>query len=177
MLQALQVPAAPRVRRAVAGQAIGQPAAAALALRRSVFREVGGFDERFHPAWFEDVDLAVRLAAARQRIVYLPQAVFRHRQGDSVGQLGYGRFLWTYPRTLVRYATKHHGPRAAAAVRALLPVGIVARTALLPVRRPRRAPDRAAAARGLGQALAGAVSGWRRPRAWAADGPPGKAPR
>lgn len=172
MLQALQVPAAPRVVGAVEGDAVEQPAAAALALRREVFQEVGGFDERFHPAWFEDVDLAVRLAAAGQRIVYLPQAVFRHRQGDSVGQLGYGRFLWTYQRNLVRYARKHHGRLAAMAVRVLLPVGIVVRTALLPVRRPRRAADRAAAARGLGQALAGALSAWRTPRAWAADGPP-----
>jgi hypothetical protein len=60
---------------------------------------------------------------------------------------------------------------AGAAVRALLPVGIVVRAALLPVRRPRRATSRAAAARGLGQALAGALSGWRAPRAWAADAP------
>lgn len=172
MLQALQVPAAPRVEGAVEGQAIEQPAAAALALRREVFRQVGGFDERFHPAWFEDVDLGARLAAAGHRIVYLPQAVFRHRQGDSVGQLGYGRFLWTYQRNLVRYTRKHHGRLAAAAVRALLPVGIVVRTALLPVRRPRREPGAAAAARGLAAALAGALSGWRRPPAWAADTPP-----
>src|SRR5687768_8073202 len=37
-------------------QAIEQPAAAALLLRRSVLEELGGFDERFSPAWFEDVD-------------------------------------------------------------------------------------------------------------------------
>ena len=45
-----------------AGAAIEQPAAAALALRRSVFEALGGFDEAFYPAWFEDVDLARRLA-------------------------------------------------------------------------------------------------------------------
>lgn len=166
LLQALQVPAAPRVA-AVAGGAVEQPAAAALALRREVFRGVGGFDERFHPAWFEDVDLAARLAAAGHRVVWLPEAVFRHRQGDSVGQLGYGRFLWTYQRNLARYAAKHHGRLAAAAVRLLLPVGIVARALLLPVRRPRRAPRTADALRGLGQALAGALSSWRLPAAWA----------
>ena len=36
------------------------PAAAALALRRPVFLELGGFDSRFVPAWWEDVDLAAR---------------------------------------------------------------------------------------------------------------------
>lgn len=175
MLQALQVPAAPRVPGAVAGQAVEQPAAAALALRREVFAAVGGFDERFHPAWFEDVDLAARLAAAGHRVVWLPGAVFRHRQGDSVGQLGYGRFLWVYQRNLARYTAKHHGRVAAAAVRLLLPLGLVARALLVPVRRPRRASSRRAALRGLGQAMEGALSGWRRPRGWAVESAPATA--
>src|SRR5262249_10592861 len=44
-----------------AGSVVEQPAAAALALRRTALAAVGGFDERFYPAWFEDVDLARRL--------------------------------------------------------------------------------------------------------------------
>jgi GT2 family glycosyltransferase len=167
LLQALQVAAAPRRDGARAGEVIEQPAAAALALRREVFAEVGGFDPRFHPAWFEDVDLAVRLAAAGHRILYHPSAVFRHRQGDSVGQLGYGRFLWTYQRNLTRYVDKHHAGWAPLAVRLLLPVGLAARACLLPLRRPLRARDRPAALRGLIAALAGALSGWRLPRHWA----------
>src|SRR5450759_1519184 len=39
---------------------VEQAAAAALAVRRSVFRRLGGFDARFVPAWFEDVDLCAR---------------------------------------------------------------------------------------------------------------------
>ncbi|HUO87381.1 MAG TPA: glycosyltransferase family 2 protein [Thermoanaerobaculia bacterium] len=167
MLQALQVPAAPRQEGAGPGEAIEQPAAAALALRREVFTEIGGFDARFHPAWFEDVDLAARLAAAGHRVVYHPAAVFRHRQGDSVGQLGYGRFLWIFQRNLVRYVDKHHPGWAALAVRMLLPAGLAARACLLPLRRPRRAASRSAALAGLAAALAGALSGWRLPRGWA----------
>ncbi|HTV01831.1 MAG TPA: glycosyltransferase family 2 protein, partial [Luteitalea sp.] len=37
-------------------QDVEQPAAACLLIRRAAFDAVGGFDTRFHPAWFEDVD-------------------------------------------------------------------------------------------------------------------------
>lgn len=86
----------PRRRRGAepaAGARVEQPAAAALALRRDLFEGVGGFDERFHPAWFEDVDLARRLRARDATLLYLPDARFVHRQGGSVAPLGYGRFL------------------------------------------------------------------------------------
>jgi GT2 family glycosyltransferase len=169
LFQALGVPAAPEAAtEPPAGTPIVQPAAAALALRREALEAVGGFDPAFHPAWFEDVDLAARLAAAGRRLLYHPAAVFAHRQGATVEQLGYGRFLWTYQRNLVRYLGKHHGAAAAAAGRLLLPVGHLLRLALLPLRRPRRAESRRQAAAGLLAAGLGAVSGWRRPSAWAA---------
>ncbi len=151
------------------GAAIPQPAAAALALRRTALDRVGGLDAGFFPAWFEDVDLARRLAAAGLVLRYWPAARFRHRLGSTVPELGYGPFLWIYGRNLVRYLRKHHGRGWAGAGRAALALGLVLRLALLPLRRPRRAPTRAAAARGLAAALAGALSGWRRPAALAAS--------
>ncbi len=146
---------------------VEQPAAAALLLRRSALEAVGGLDGGFHPAWFEDVDLARRLAAAGERIVYWPRAVFRHGLGSSVPRLGYGLFLWIYYRNLVRYLRKHHGTAAAACARALLPPAALARLALLPLRRPRRSRTRREAARGLLALAVGALSGWRLPGAWA----------
>lgn len=149
-----------------AGTAIEQPAAAALLLRRRALEAVGGLDERFYPAWFEDVDLARRLAARGESLLYWPSATFRHRLGATVPRLGYGRFLWLYYRNLVRYLTKHHGVGWALAARALLPVAAIARLALLPLRRPRRARSRGAAAGGLLALALAALSGWRLPRAW-----------
>src|SRR5262245_15943969 len=35
---------------------VDQPAAAALMIRRAAYEEIGGFDEQFYPAWYEDVD-------------------------------------------------------------------------------------------------------------------------
>jgi GT2 family glycosyltransferase len=147
-----------------AGTAVEQPAAAALALRREAFARIGGFDAGFHPAWFEDVDLARRLRQAGLPILYWPAATFRHRLGSTVAGLGYGPFLYVYYRNLVRYLGKHHGRAWAAAARAALVPGILLRLLLLPLRRPRRAASRREALSGLLAALAGALSGWRRPR-------------
>jgi GT2 family glycosyltransferase len=143
-----------------AGSAIAQPAAAALALRRAAFEAVGGFDERFAPAWFEDVDLARRLAARGARLVYHPEASFRHRSGSALESTGYGGFLAAYDRNLALYLRLHHGAGWAALFRALVPLGAAARIALLPLRRPRRAASRAAAARALAHAAAAALRGW-----------------
>jgi N-acetylglucosaminyl-diphospho-decaprenol L-rhamnosyltransferase len=150
-----------------AGAAVAQPAAAALALRRSPWEQLGGFDPTFHPAWFEDVDLAKRLAATGGSFVYWPSATFRHGLGGSVAPLGYGPFLWCYYRNLSHYLAKHHGRGWVWAARALLVVGAAMRTLALPLRRPRRAKSRADAAAGLFGTALGALSGWRWPRRWA----------
>jgi GT2 family glycosyltransferase len=157
------------------GARIEQPAAAALALRRADWEAIGGMDEGFRPAWFEDVDLARRLRDTGRTLVYHPAARFRHALGSTVPRLGFRSFLWLYYRNLVRYLGKHHGRGWAAAARALLPVGMALRLALLPLRKPRRATSRAAAARGLLAVAAGALTRWRRPadlaREWAREWP------
>jgi N-acetylglucosaminyl-diphospho-decaprenol L-rhamnosyltransferase len=147
-----------------AGTPIEQPAAAALALRRSALAAAGGLDERFHPAWFEDVDLARRLRRTGARLLYWPAARFRHALGSTVPHLGYGRFLWIYYRNLDRYLRKHHGAGWALAARASLAAGLALRLPLLLVRRPRRAATRREGAAGLLVGLAGALSAWRLPR-------------
>lgn len=146
------------------GARIEQPAAAALALRRSALAAVGGFDDRFHPAWFEDVDLARRLRETGLPILYWPAARFRHRLGSTVPRLGYGPFLYVYYRNLTRYLAKHHGRAWAAAARVALVVGMVLRLGLLPLHRPRRAASRREALSGILAVLSGIVSGWTRPK-------------
>lgn len=146
------------------GTAIPQPAAAALALRRSVLEQVGGLDVSFHPAWFEDVDLASRLAAEGHRILYWPRSVVTHVGGSSVPQLGYGDFLWIYYRNLSRYLEKHAPPSKVVALRPVLALAATARILALPVRASRRAGSRRQALSAWSQLLLGILSGWRHPR-------------
>ena len=167
LLHALPLPGL-SARRAepAAGAPVEQPAAAALALRKDALARVGGFDEGFHPAWFEDVDLARRFQQAGLPILYWPAARFRHHLGSTVPRLGYGPFLYIYHRNLGRYLAKHHGRAWAAAARVLLVPSVIGRLLLLPLHRPSRAASRREAFRGLLAVLAGAFSSWRRPRGY-----------
>lgn len=148
-------------KRLIAGERVEQPAAAALALRRSTFEAAGGLDPRYRPAWFEDVDLARRLADLDRPLVAWPAAEFRHARGASVPRLGYGRFLTAYHHNLERYLQRHAGPAAVSAARMVLLSGLLLRLASLLVRTPQRAQNRFEAAGGLSRTLLAAASGWR----------------
>jgi N-acetylglucosaminyl-diphospho-decaprenol L-rhamnosyltransferase len=135
--------------------AVEQAAAAALAVRKTALQRIGGFDERFIPAWYEDVDLCDRLGREGV-LLYAPEARFQHRGGESAGRLGYDRFLPILYRNALRYRARRYEPLARLAYRLLLAAGMVLRLALLPLRRgvPRpRAEAARAYLRVLGLAL------------------------
>ena len=52
--------------------------AAFLLARTSLVQDLGGFDKRFAPAYFEDTDLCIRIRQAGYRIVYDPAVVVYH---------------------------------------------------------------------------------------------------
>ena len=58
--------------------------AACMMTRRTVFDEVGPFDEKF-PADFNDVDYCLRLQRAGYRVVYTPWAQLYHHESASFG--------------------------------------------------------------------------------------------
>jgi GT2 family glycosyltransferase len=90
------------------GGTVEQPAAAYWLLRKRAWQEIGGFDERFIPAWFEDVDFCRRLASKGWSIEYFPQWPAVHRGGIALDVLGYRKFVRIYYRNLLRYWRKHH---------------------------------------------------------------------
>jgi GT2 family glycosyltransferase len=59
--------------------------AAALMVPRALFAELGGFDLRYAPAYYEDTDLAFRLRAAGRPVLYQPRARVMHVEGVSHG--------------------------------------------------------------------------------------------
>jgi GT2 family glycosyltransferase len=62
---------------------------AACLLRRELFTELGGYDERYF-AFYEDVDLNVRARIAGRRFGYVPEAVVWH-VGNASWQAGFER--------------------------------------------------------------------------------------
>ncbi len=134
---------------------VEQPAAACLLLRRSVLAAIGGMDERFYPAWFEDVDLCRRLRQAGWSIWFVPDAVFRHRGGVARGQLGQARFAVAWYRNLEAYVRKHYALPARLAIKAFILAGMVERIGASLI------TGRAEAAGAYGRVAAGAISGWR----------------
>lgn len=58
---------------------------ASIMIRRSLWEELGGFDEYFAPAYYEDSDLAFQVRKAGYRVVYQPLSVVVHFEGKSNG--------------------------------------------------------------------------------------------
>ena len=54
--------------------------ACCLLVRKTAFEKIGGFDDRYAPAYYEDVDLCVALRAAGYRVVYQPLAWVVHAE-------------------------------------------------------------------------------------------------
>src|SRR5699024_4947003 len=54
-------------------------------IRADLWREIGGFDERFAPAYCEDSDLAFAVRAHGYRVLYQPESVVIHYEGISNG--------------------------------------------------------------------------------------------
>jgi GT2 family glycosyltransferase len=109
-------------------QRIEQPAAAALLIRREVFDEVGGLDERFMPAWFEDVDYCRRLANAGKAMYVVPSAMARHYGGASLEHLSFSRFNELWYRNMWLYARKWFGEGEAEALRWAIMLGLILRS-------------------------------------------------
>jgi GT2 family glycosyltransferase len=99
-----------------AGGEVEQPAGAFLMIRRDAWQAAGGFDEEFHPLWFEDVDFLKRLCDKGLRAVYEPSAAARHRGGHSTRRLAPESRILCWYASLLRYSSKHFTPSRLAAV-------------------------------------------------------------
>lgn len=64
---------------------VGAVTAACMAVRRSVFLEVGGFDAAHLPVAYNDVDLCLRLREAGYAIVWTPFAALHHYESVTRG--------------------------------------------------------------------------------------------
>jgi GT2 family glycosyltransferase len=108
-------------------QPVEQPAAAALLVRRETYDEVGPLDERFAPAWFEDVDYCRRIAEAGRSIWIVPTAHARHFGGASLEHVPFARFVDVWYRNMFLYARKWLSPAQSEALRWVIIIGMMLR--------------------------------------------------
>ncbi|KGE04734.1 glycosyltransferase [Pseudohaliea rubra] len=66
-------------------KAVDYVSGACLMVRRGLWEDIGGFDERFVPAYYEDADLCFAVRAAGYRVVYQPASRIFHFEGVSNG--------------------------------------------------------------------------------------------
>jgi GT2 family glycosyltransferase len=88
--------------------AVSQPAGAFLMVRRSVWKQLGGFDEKFYPLWFEDVDFCRRAADRGYVFYFVPQAVAKHTGGHSISRIRVELRQYYWYRNLLRYSARHY---------------------------------------------------------------------
>jgi GT2 family glycosyltransferase len=88
--------------------------AACMAIRRSVYAEVGGFDAERFPIAFNDVDFCLRLGKSGYAVVWTPFAELYHVESTRSGRRGClgtpgncalsGAINWTATRSTIRIA-------------------------------------------------------------------------
>lgn len=58
---------------------------ASLLIRRELFEQLGGFDRRYAPAYYEDTDLCMGVRSLGRRVVYQPASRLYHFEGATAG--------------------------------------------------------------------------------------------
>ncbi|MDX2177359.1 MAG: glycosyltransferase family 2 protein [Candidatus Sumerlaeia bacterium] len=81
---------------------------ALIAIRRGDVEALGGFDEEYHPAYYEESDWCVRLARAGRRVRYAGAAAAYHAESPGLTKLSW-RFQRTNHRSRWRFVIKNHG--------------------------------------------------------------------
>ncbi len=78
---------------------------AALAIRRTAFDSMGGFDESYYPAYWEDVDLCYRMRESGWAVRYEPSLSGVHHEGG--GQQRGDDYFRAWTRNRLRFAQRH----------------------------------------------------------------------
>lgn len=134
-----------------------QPAGAFMMFRRSLFDELGGFDEGFYPVWFEDVDFCLRATKAGYRNWYEPASAAIHQGGHSVTRVTLPERQKYWYRSLLRFAKKHFDPYSAGCIRASSAIGLALR-GIASSFSARRRPERQAYFQAMRMILTGSIA-------------------
>jgi GT2 family glycosyltransferase len=98
-------------------------------MRRADWLRLGGMDAGFF-LWYEDVDLGARVHAAGGAVAIADGLLVRHSGASTWVRLPRRRRQWLRIRGARRYAAKHLGRVAAAAIIAAAPLALAIGLAL-----------------------------------------------
>lgn len=79
---------------------------ACVVVRAAAFRQVGGFDDLYAPAYYEDTDLSFALRAAGWTLLYEPTSTVMHIEGATAGTDTTDGFKAFQVRNQLRFAAK-----------------------------------------------------------------------
>jgi GT2 family glycosyltransferase len=148
--------------------------AACMVIRRRTFTALGGFDDLFAPAYYEDSDMCMRLAQSGLTVAYEPRSTVTHLRHGS-GSFDAALTLSEQHRQLFvgRWGSNLIG-RPASFARASDQAAIAARDALAT---PRVLICAQPGERGASELLHALLDGWPRARlTWAVQAPGGRRP-
>ncbi len=78
----------------------------AMAFTRRLWEELGGFDEGYYPAYWEEVDFCERTRRAGYRVIIVPRSIVQHSEEASATGKYSATFYFYYHRNRLRYAAK-----------------------------------------------------------------------
>ena len=91
--------------RILATQELSAVTAACLLIKKSVFEEIGGFDEKLKVA-FNDVDLCLKVRKKGYKVVYEAGAVWRHYESKSRGEDKEGKKMDRFHSEIIRFGSR-----------------------------------------------------------------------
>ena len=101
---------------------------AALFIRRVVYEQLGGFDERFF-MYCEDTDLCYRAWQAGYRVIYYPEPKIVHAIGRSTDLVA-NKMIITFHKSMYLFYKKHYTRKTFLLLRPLVPVALALRASL-----------------------------------------------
>ncbi len=84
---------------------------AAFAFKKVLLEQIGVFDTRFSPAYYEELDFCIRALRKNYRIRYTPEARIIHFESTSTGKFS-SRFFYLYHRNRLKFIVKHYDLRS-----------------------------------------------------------------
>ena len=79
---------------------------AGLMVRRELFEKLGGFDERYNPAYFEDADLCMGIKRLGYKVLIVPHSTILHRENGHISGRAYKLCQANYPKFREKFSTE-----------------------------------------------------------------------